>query len=331
MNDTPWEPPAPSSTLPPSGQQVEIRQGNQRATIVEVGGGLREYRVGGLPVLDGYAEHEMANGGRGQPLLPWPNRLQDGRYEFRGQTLQLPLNEVDHRNAIHGLTRWANWTVSSRDEHQVTMSLVLHPQSGYPFTLALAIDYLLSDEGLSVRTGARNIGSDPLPYGAGQHPYLTVGTEFIDTAQLRVPAQRILQTDNRQIPTGRLLEVAGSDRDFREFRSIGSLRLDTCYTDLERGFDRLARVDMRADGSGVALTLWMDAHYPYVMIFSGDTLAPARRRKGLAVEPMTCPANAFRTGSQLAVLEPGHSFESHWGLLVHQQATSQNARGGRPV
>src|SRR5262249_5934673 len=156
------------------------------------------------------------------------------------------------------------------------------------------------------------------PYGAGQHPYLTVGTELVDTAQLRVPARRLLQTNRRQIPTGRLLKVAGSDWDFREFRPIGSLHLDTCYTELERGPDGLARVDLRDDGSGVALTLWMDAHYPYAMIFSGDTLAPARRRKGLAVEPMTCPANAFRTGAHLPVLEPGRSFESRWGLTVHQ-------------
>src|SRR5262245_39479539 len=95
--DPPGAPPVPSSPVPPSGQQVEIRHGHQQATIVEVGGGLREYRVGGQPVLDGYAEHEMADGGRGQPLLPWPNRIQDGRYEFRGQTLQLPLTEVAHR------------------------------------------------------------------------------------------------------------------------------------------------------------------------------------------------------------------------------------------
>src|SRR5262249_9001752 len=112
MNERSGEPPVPSSTVPPSGQQVEIRQGNQQATAVGVGGGLRAYRVGGQPVLDGYAEPAPADGGRGQPLLPWPNRLQDGRYEFRGQTLQLPLTEVAHRNAIHGLTRWANWTVS---------------------------------------------------------------------------------------------------------------------------------------------------------------------------------------------------------------------------
>ena len=331
MNDTPGVDPAPSSAVPPSGQQIEIRQDNQQATIVEVGGGLREYRVSGQPVLDGYPEHAMADGGRGQPLLPWPNRLQDGRYEFGGQTLQLPLTEVDRRNAIHGLTRWANWAVSGRAEHRVTMSLVLHPQPGYPFTLALAIDYQLSAEGLSVSTLARNIGSAPLPYGAGQHPYLSVGTAMVDAAELRVPAQRFLETDVRQIPTGRLLEVAGSEWDFREFRRIGDLRLDTCYTDLERGADGLARIDLRGGESGLALTLWMDADYPYVMVFSGDTLLPARRRTGLAVEPMTCPANAFRTGSGLRVLEPGYSCTSQWGLTVQQPATGQNARAERPA
>ena len=152
----------------------------------------------------------------------------------------------------------------------------------------------------------------------------------MDAAELRIPAQQVLETDDRQLPTGRLLEVAGSEWDFREFRRIGALRLDTCYTDLERGEDGLARIDLRAGESGCALTLWMDAHYPYVMVFSGDTLAPARRRTGLAVEPMTCPANAFRTGVGLRVLEPGHSCMSEWGLTVQQPPPGQRARAARP-
>jgi aldose 1-epimerase len=308
---------------PPSGQQVEIRRGQQRAVVVEVGGGLREYQVAGQAVLDGYAEGEMASGARGQPLLPWPNRLQDGRYEFRGQSLQLPVNEIDKRNAIHGLTRWANWAVSAQAEDRVTMSLVLRPQPGYPFTLDLAIDYALSDEGLSVRTRARNIGAVALPYGAGQHPYLTVGTAVIDDAQLRVPARRVLETDDRQLPTGRVVEVAGSDRDFRDLRPIGTMRLDTCYTDLERNAEGLARVELRSGVGGRAITLWLDTVYAYVQVFTGDTLAPARRRHSLAVEPMTCPANAFRTGSGLLTLEPGEACVSTWGLAVHESSASR--------
>src|ERR1700687_5893719 len=94
------------SVLPPSGQQFEIRNGVQRAVVVEVGGGLRTHDVDGQPVLDGYDVDRMADGGRGQPLLPWPNRLADGQYSFEGQELRLPVDDVVRQNEMHGLTRW---------------------------------------------------------------------------------------------------------------------------------------------------------------------------------------------------------------------------------
>src|SRR5215472_2854476 len=93
-------------TTPPSGKQYEITHGAQRTTVVEVGAALREYNLAGWPVLDGFSIDERAEGGRGQPLPPWPNRIVDGQYEFDGQTHQLPIDEVVRRNAIHGLTRW---------------------------------------------------------------------------------------------------------------------------------------------------------------------------------------------------------------------------------
>ena len=63
------------------------------------------------------------------------------------------------------------------------------------------------------------------------------------------------------------------------------------------------------------MTLWAEAAaFPYLMVFSGDTLAPDRRRRGLAVEPMTCPPNAFRSGDGLIVLDPGQSWSGSWGI-----------------
>lgn len=301
------------TTPPPSGQQVVIRHGAQSATIVEVGGGIRDYAVGDWHVLDGYPADRMCDGGRGQPLFPWPNRLEDGRYTFGGRDLQLPIDEVDVHNAIHGLTRWVSWTPASVADDRATMGLTLYPQPGFPFTLALTLEYRLDVDGLTVRTTARNEGGDPLPFGAGYHPYLSVATERIDDAELLVPAGASLEANERKLPTGRLLPVQGSERDFRQLRRIGSLELDTCFGDLARDSDGLARVRLRA-ASGRAVTLWLDESYPYLMVYTGHTLAPARRRQGVAVEPMTCPANAYRTGVALRVLEPGESFTGVWGI-----------------
>src|SRR3954447_9813274 len=290
----------------PSGEQVEIEFGDQRVVVVEVGGGLRSYEAGGRAVLDGYGPAEMSRSGRGQALIPWPNRLQDGSYEFGGNTYQLALNEVDKRNAIHGLVRWANWSAREREPDWVVMGHVLHPQPGSPLALDLSIEYRLSHEGLAVRTTATNVGAETCPYGAGAHPYLTVGPATVDSVVLRAPGGIVLRHDERGIPVGSE-SVEGTEFDFRGGRPIGGARLDNCFTDLERDHDGRARTEL----GGV--TLWVDESYRYLMLFTGDPL-PDVARRSLAVEPMTCPPNAFRTGEARIRLDPGESFTSTWGI-----------------
>ena len=172
--------------IAPSGKQIMIAVGDQQAVVVEVGGGLRSYSAGGRELVDGYRADEMSSSGRGQVLIPWPNRLEDGNYEFDGQRHQLPLNEPEHRNAIHGLVRWAAWTAAEHEPHRAVMEYVLHPQPGYPFSLGISVEYALLDTGLQVRTTATNLGTDPCPFGSGAHPYLTLGTATIDRLILRV-------------------------------------------------------------------------------------------------------------------------------------------------
>jgi aldose 1-epimerase len=300
------------AVIAPSGAQIEIAAGDQRAVVVEIGGGLRAYSAGGLDLVDGYRADDMSSSGRGQALIPWPNRLQDGRYEFNGQHYQLPLNEPERHNAIHGLTRWSAWTVSTREPDRVVMEHVLYPQPGYPFTLRLCIEYALSDVGLRVQTTAINVGRGPCPYGCGSHPYLTLGTTTVDGLILRVPGRTFLRPDVRGLPIGREA-VADTEFDFRKLRRISSTKLDHAFTDLERDEEGIARVELHDPDRGKRVSLWVDNSYPYVMLFTGDPL-PDVRRRSLAVEPMTCPPNAFRSGEALIRLEPGSSFTSTWGI-----------------
>jgi aldose 1-epimerase len=313
--------------IAPSGEQIEIARGDQRAVIVEVGGGLRAYSAGGRALIDGYAAEAMSSSGRGQVLIPWPNRLEDGGYAFDGRRHQLPLNEPEHGNAIHGLVRWANWTVAVREPHRAVMAHVLHPQPGYPFALALRIDYALTEGGLRVRTTATNVGGEACPFGAGAHPYLTLGTATIDSLALRAPARTVLRADARGLPVG-WQAVERTQYDFRTPRLIGATRLDHAFTDLDRDADGLARVELRDQDRGSEVSLWVDARYPYVMLFSGDTLADVgRRRHGLAVEPMTCPPNAFRTGEALITLAPGASFTGAWGIAPGGDSSGRGGLG----
>lgn len=297
--------------LAPTGRQFEIRRGGHKAVIVECGGGIREYTVAERPIIDGYPSTAPVTGSRGMPLLPWPNRIQDGRYAFGGVEFQLPINQVEEHHAIHGLTRWLPWSPIDHTSSQVTLGTTIFPQPGYSGTLILRITYLLTENGLTVHTEARNAGAQALPYGAGHHPYLAPGDGRIDTAILALPAIRRLAVNPRGIPTGEEIDVAGTAYDFRRPRPIADLRLDTCYCDLERDPDGLARV--RFDGT----TLWMDRSYVFLMLFTGDTLPePAERRRGLAVEPMTCPPNAFQSGTGVITLAPGESVTTSWGLEV---------------
>jgi len=298
--------------IAPSGEQITIVAGDQQAVVVEVGGGLRSYSVGGRDLVDGYSADEMSSSGRGQVLIPWPNRLQDGTYDFDGQRHQLPLNEPERHNAIHGLVRWAPWTIVEREPDRVTMEHVLYPQPGYPFSLRIRIEYGLSHGGLKVRTTATNIGSDACPYGSGAHPYMTLGTATINRLELRAPARTVLQSDERGLPID-AQTVEGTEYDFRKFRRIDSTVLDHAFTDLERDHDGLARVELRDPDNKTQVSLWVDQSYSYLMLFTGDPLANVRRRS-LAVEPMTCPPNAFRTGDSLIRLEPGSSFAGTWGI-----------------
>jgi aldose 1-epimerase len=297
--------------IPISGRQFELAYGDLRAVVVEVGGGLRTFDVGVRNLLDGYGADELCRSGRGQVLLPWPNRLDDGTYEFDGERHQLPLDEPEHGNAIHGLVRWAGWTAAEVEPSRVVMTHTVHPRRGYPFRLDVAIEYALSDAGLTVRTTAVNAGPRPCPFGCGAHPYLTLGTPVVDPLVLRVPGQSVLRADERGLPIGR--DAVAGDRDFRSARPIGSTVLDHAFTDLERDDDGLARVHVHEPESGAGLTLWVDGAYGYLMVFTGDPL-PDVNRRALAVEPMTCPPNAFRTGEAVIRLEPGASFTGSWGL-----------------
>jgi aldose 1-epimerase len=304
----------PSETTATTGAQWVIGHGHQRAIVTEAGATLRAFISGDRAVVDGFGPDEWSHGGRGQVLAPWPNRLGDGSYTFGDMTGQAPINEIDRRNAIHGLVRWLPWRLAGRAQNRVSLECDLWPSPAYPFALRLEIEYRLGREGLSVTTDAENVGDVDLPFGLGFHPYVTVGTATVDQARLRVPAGRRLVTDDRGLPTGSV-GVDGTEFDFREARPVGVTRLDTAYCELQRDGDGRARVELdHPDGHGGA-TLWVDNRFGYLMVYTGDSLEEASRRTALAIEPMTCPPDAFRSGTDVVTLRPGARWTGGWGIV----------------
>jgi aldose 1-epimerase len=303
----------------PSGEQYGISGGGYRAVVTECGGGLRTLEYDGEQLLHGYGEAEHAPAGRGQLLVPWPNRIEDGSYTFAGRDLQVALSETSRNNAIHGLTRWASWNREEMTEHSVSLIYRLMAQTGYPWTVDVHVLYDLSADGLTVTVTATNLSDSPAPFAQGAHPYLSVGDDGVDGWELTLPAGTRLTTDSRKLPTG-TEDVAETGYDFRVSRPLRGLQLDDAFTDLTRGPDGRVEVELRNPRNGRAVLLWMDAAHGWVQVYTGDDL-PTDVRRSLAVEPMTAPANAFRSGDGLAVLgAAGSETETHsasWGLRAN--------------
>jgi aldose 1-epimerase len=289
--------------------EVHATAGNARLAVDLCGGGLRALTVGGWEVLDGYAPGEVPSGRRGGVLLPWPNRIRDGRWTWQGHELQLDIASTSKPTAIHGLVSSQPWQVLDSAADRVTVGTVVEKRSGYPFRLAVAIDYALSSDRLQSTVRVRNAGDQPAPFGVGLHPYLAVGGTGdgdLDTAELELPARTLLVVDDDGLPTGERRPFDGA------VGRIGSTSFDDPLTDLVRGDDGWARV--RLSGPAGRVELAVDAAWPWLQVYSGDTLPAGERRRSLAVEPMTCPPNAFADAVDLLVLEPGEDWSGTWTL-----------------
>lgn len=297
----------------PTGLQWSIGHGPFEATVVEVGGGLRTVTRDGQDVVAGYRLDEHCQSGRGQQLMPWPNRIRGGRYPWAGKEHQLPITEVSRGNASHGLVRWAPWELIEHEADSVTVGYRLHPQPGWDHHLDLRTTYVLDDSGLVITAAARNLGQVAAPFGYGAHPYLSIGRTPLDEVRLVVPAEERAEVDEQQIPVGRG-PVEGTPLDFRAERAVGALRLDTAYTRISRDDDGMWRCHVRTPDAG-DLVLWADESFPWVQVFTGAA-AEHKGLPGIAVEPMTCPPDAFNSRESLVTLEPGAEWTGTWGISV---------------
>ncbi|REE99617.1 aldose 1-epimerase family protein [Thermomonospora umbrina] len=301
-------------TEPVTGEQFEIAAGEYRAVVTEGGAGLRELTFEDRPLILSHDADEPAPAALGQLLIPWPNRVDRGRYVFGGREHQLDLSEPENDCAIHGLVRWSPWTAAEREPHRVLLTHRLLAAAGYPYRLDLTAEFTLDARtGLAVRVTAVNTGTRTAPYAHGTHPYLTVG-EPIDGCEVTVAADRYLPVDDRKIPSGPPQDVTGTPYDRREPALLGDLRIDNAYTGLHR--DAAGRAWGRLRGGGRAVSFWLDDAHPWLEVYTADDLPPALRRRGLGMEPMTCPPNGLTTGIDVIELGPGDTTTGSWGIIA---------------
>ncbi|MBO9567538.1 MAG: aldose 1-epimerase family protein [Cellulomonas iranensis] len=300
------------NTPPPTGDQHVLRHGDQVAVVTSVAASVREYRVGERDVLLPFDVGTIAPAFSGAVLAPWPNRLRDATYRFRDVTYQVPLTEHERLTALHGLVAYARFDVVEAADDAVTLRHDLVPTPGYPWPLRLDVTYRLADDGLTVTVATTHLGEGVAPYGVGFHPWLSPGPGGVDASTLRLDAARRVTVDDRLLPIG--TQAVAGDYDLREGKPLAGVALDDAWLDVTP--DAEGRTWATLTGSdGRTVAVWADATLPAWQVCTGDGI-PGIERRGVAVEPMTCVADAFRTGDLLVELEPGTTHEVRWGLQL---------------
>jgi aldose 1-epimerase len=273
----------------------------QRAVVSPWGGALRRYWLlddsgQETDIVWGYSGGNHKRGGQGDVLIPFPGRIGHGRYTFDGEQFQLECNDKEGPNAIHGFVRNLPWHVREAQANRATFDVRLDADAYagrvYPFSLEVRVTYELDAQGLSCSFTVNNVGPRAAPVGVGFHPYFTVGTSLIDEAEVEIPGAGYLEFNERLVPTGAILNAAGTPWDSRRYREIGRQHFNHCYVQLERDAKGMATASLRHTASGRAIDVVMDSAFSAVVVYTGDAIADAPRA-ALAIEPMTCASDAF--------------------------------------
>lgn len=298
----------------PTGQQFEIVRGNARAVVTEIGAGLRAFEISGVPYLETFPEDAKPPKGAGQVLLPWPNRTKGAQWEYHGEKQELEVTEEARGNAIHGLVRHREWTLVEHAESSITFELEVEEQQGWPVPLHTRITYALAPRELMVTHEIRNEGESEIGVGVGMHPYFRLGDTPTDELTLTLAATRVRPYEaDEQLPYAPEQDVAGTEYDLRDGRLVGELDLDTAFGGLTLGEDGVHHHVLSAGEKSV--DVWTGPDFRWVQVFTPADLVG--RGRAIALEPMTCPADALNSGTDLVHLEPGTSWTGSWGVRVH--------------
>lgn len=296
-------------TADPTGQRFTLRGPRSSAEVTQVGAALRALTVDGVDLVPPYGDDVPTPAASGVVLVPWPNRIRDGKYSFDGEDLQLAVSEPKFGNASHGLLRFGTYQALEHTDERLVLGADVVPQTGYPFHLRTRVAYTLLADGLHVEHRIENVGAKAAPVALGVHPYLQIGG--VPTADLVVQSSgtTTLVLDERNIPVDEV--PVDATTDLRPGRRLGDATLDNGYRGLARDADGRARHTLTAP-DGRCLELWQDEGFRWVQVFTTDRYPG--QPLAVAIEPMTAPANAFATGTDLETLQPGATLTREWGL-----------------
>ena len=268
-------------------------------------------------LIVGYADEEdcLRTAGtdyRGCFLFPFPNRLAGGRYEWQGHEYQFEMNDGGRPNALHGLWPTAAFQYRSSTVGEDFGTLVIGKTIGsaesgaYPFDMDVQLEFTLSaNKGLAVVVQVHNLGKTDAPFGVGYHPYFAA-PKGLENYKFAMPPCLEYEVDGNLVPTG----IQRQNFAFAEGAKV-DMALDEGFSfgpDLPIVLAQLT--DSEAE---TTVTMWQMAGSTgmrYLQIYTPPT------RDRIAIEPMSCPANAMQTGEGLRTLAPGQAAAFSFGVRL---------------
>lgn len=172
------------------------------------GGRLAQIRVGGTPLLIG--RDDVPDDLRGPdgtipatawgayPMVPWAGRIRRGRFSFRNDEYQLPINFGDH--AIHGVGFESSWTVVDQEPERTLLELRLPTDRRWPFGGVAAHGIRVTPTGLLLDLTV-TAGESAFPVSFGWHPW------FRAPVRVGFHPSRMYRRDDDGITVDELIEV----------------------------------------------------------------------------------------------------------------------------
>lgn len=292
--------------------EIELSAGGYHAEIRLDGAGLNSLTFKGRNLIEPFAPLQPEKF-RGDVLAPFPNRIRDGKYTYQGVAYQLPLTEPVRQNALHGFVNLPLWSLFSKSTTRVELTYELPESDFYPGTLKLQTVYEISEQGLLIEITVENIGGKTAPFGVSIHPYLIADPEStVDYWSLKMPSNKYFRVDDeRLLPIE--IEITPSNLDFRYPRQIGNTFIDHAFL-VDESLKETDIEILAPSGSGVGMSYSKNLNW--IQIHTADRDGGADSRRSLAVEPMTCPPDAFNSGINLVHLLPAQIERSTWKIYA---------------
>lgn len=289
---------------------IQLQFGDYLAVIRKHGGGLNSLRFKGRDLVEPF-ELGSPNRYRGDVLAPWPNRIRDGKYLVDNKTYTVPINEIIRQTSLHGLVNNLDWNVKDESDKHVELEVELSESIAYPSSLLFTVRYELSDNGLGIEIRATNSGTSRAPYGVSIHPYLIADvSEKVDQWTLTMNSSEVLAVDEIRLLPTRLCDASELDFDFQTGSIIGNRFIDHAFK-VDKAKPRSISL-VSQGGLGVKMAFGESSNW--IQIHTADREGGSDARRCLAVEPMSCPPDAFNSNIDLVWLNPEESTKSDWRI-----------------